>query len=95
MPGCLREYLGFGSGGCAYGSRLAYPSWLIIHTYTHYLIPVYALYQKSPWVGLAFIALILGEVSAVIVGIVKHIPGNDFMASSLLLTSLSSYTYFG
>lgn len=68
---------------------------VVNHTCTHYLIPVYALYQKSTWVGLAFLALILGEVSAVIIGVVKHIPGNDFKASSLLLTSLSSYTYFG
>jgi len=31
VPGCLRRYLDGGSGGCAYGSRLAHPSWLIIH----------------------------------------------------------------
>ena len=65
------------------------------HTYTHYLVSVYALYQKSLWVALAFLVLILGEASAVIVGVVKHIPGDDFKASNLLLTSLGSYTYFG
>ncbi|KIM45410.1 hypothetical protein M413DRAFT_429877, partial [Hebeloma cylindrosporum] len=56
---------------------------------------VYALYQKSLRVGLVFLALILGEAIAVIIGVVKHIPGDDFSASSLLLTSPGSYTYFG
>jgi len=97
VPGCLWGCLDVGSGSCSYGSRLArlLVRWCDVVMYTHYLVPVYALYQKSLWVGLPFLALILGEVSAVIVGIVKHIPGTNFSASSLLLTGPGSYTYFG
>ncbi|KAF8971111.1 hypothetical protein BDZ97DRAFT_1787764 [Flammula alnicola] len=55
---------------------------------------VYALYQKNLWVGLIFVFLILGEIVAVIVGVIMNIPG-DFIASNILLSSPNSFTYFG
>ncbi|KAF8160651.1 hypothetical protein B0H34DRAFT_795539 [Crassisporium funariophilum] len=56
---------------------------------------VYALYNKNIWVGLGFIALIIGELTTVVIGVVMNIPGDDFGLESLLLTSPISYTYFG
>ncbi|KAF8198078.1 hypothetical protein BJ912DRAFT_56705 [Pholiota molesta] len=56
---------------------------------------VYALYKKSPWVGLIFGCLILGQIGAVVAGTVFSTPGKGFTPSYILLTSPNSYTYFG
>jgi len=56
---------------------------------------VYALYKKSPWVGLIFGCLILGEIGAVVAGVVFSTPGKNFTPSSILMSDSNSYTYFG
>jgi len=56
---------------------------------------VFALYKKSFWIALLFAVLILGELTAVIIGIVLNKPGANFTPSTVLLSSPNSYTYFG
>lgn len=56
---------------------------------------VYALYKKNAWVGLLFVTLILGEIATVVIGVVMNVPGKDFRATSVVLTSPNSYTSFG
>ncbi|KDR75053.1 hypothetical protein GALMADRAFT_69522, partial [Galerina marginata CBS 339.88] len=56
---------------------------------------VYALYKKNIRIRLLFTVMILGEITTVVVGIMMNRPGNNFRASSILLTSPNSYTYFG
>ncbi|KAF8813944.1 hypothetical protein BYT27DRAFT_7230870 [Phlegmacium glaucopus] len=53
---------------------------------------VYALYKKNVWVGCSFAVLILGKVTAVVVGFVMDIPEDHV---DIAFVSSSSYILFG
>jgi len=56
---------------------------------------VFALYNRNFWVGLIFVALLLGEASTLITGIMMSLPGLDFDLNNFLISSPMSFVYFG
>ena len=56
---------------------------------------VYALYKRNKFIMFLFLALLVAEIVAVVVGIVMNVPGDSFRAVNVLVTSPNSYTYFG
>ncbi|KAF5322224.1 hypothetical protein D9619_001334 [Psilocybe cf. subviscida] len=56
---------------------------------------VYALYDRKSWVIILFLFLVLGELTAVAVGIALNPIDDGFVASTVMLSTPLSYTYFG